>query len=97
MWRSAACASTNASYVFGMMRRVLLFLVLAAATLAGCASTRVPEPKPPPPASEPRTRVDPPDDQTPKLIAPPPAYGNKVVLARGTSDPGHTKAHLDGD
>lgn len=39
---------------------------------------------PPAAAPQPQTEVTPQrGDAPPKLIAPPPAYGNKVVLARG--------------
>lgn len=66
----------------GGMYRTALIIALASAVAWGCASTPPPAPKPPPPA-EPRTRVDQPaiHEEQPKLIAPPPAYGNKVVLA----------------
>lgn len=66
-----------------MMRRIFLVALMLVSALAwGCATTTPPAPKPPPPA-EPRTRVDQPEprEEQPKLIAPPPAYGNKVVLA----------------
>jgi hypothetical protein len=71
--------------LLGMMRRVFaLTLVLAAAVAGGCGAAAVPRAaEPPPPASEPRTRADPTETETPKLIAPPPAYGNKVVMAQG--------------
>lgn len=46
----------------------------------------MPEPAKPPPPAEPRTRLEVPDEeQEPKLIAPPPAYGNKVVMAKAVA------------
>ncbi|MFO0565399.1 MAG: hypothetical protein U0263_07040 [Polyangiaceae bacterium] len=65
-----------------MLPLVRSSLLLLGAALVGCAATRPPEPAPPPPP-EIRTRFDRPerDQDAPELIAPPPAYGNKVVLA----------------
>ena len=40
--------------------------------------------KPPPRVEEPRTQVEP-RQSDPELVAPPPAYGNKVVMARSPS------------
>lgn len=69
---------------FGRVRRVVtrsLFLALAA--LAGaCGSSAVRPPEAPPKPVDPETRVEPRrHEQEPRLIAPPPAYGNKVVMA----------------
>lgn len=75
------------------MRRVFFtVLVLAAGVATACGGGAIPRPaEPPPPVSEPRTRVDrAPETETPKLIAPPPAYGNKVVMAKAP-----TTTHLD--
>lgn len=71
-------------YLDDMKRRFLL-LILAFAVLpcAACAGQSVRQPAKPPPPAEPRTRLEQPgDEDQPKLIAPPPAYGNKVVMAK---------------
>ncbi len=69
------------------MRQALLFTsaLLLAFGLAACggAATSLPA-QPPPRPSQPRTEVTAPQrEQAPRLIAPPPAYGNKIVMARG--------------
>jgi len=67
--------------------RVSIALILAAAaTLAGCGAGAQQAPERPRPVDA-ETRVTP-DRQRlppPRLIAPPPAYGNKVVMAKGPS------------
>jgi hypothetical protein len=78
--------------LFVMMARIFAtVLVLGSALLAGCGSRALQAPPKPPPPAQPRTEVDrhPNRDEPPKLIAPPPAYGNKVVLAQR-----HTRSHL---
>jgi hypothetical protein len=60
-------------------------LVLAAlAMLAACGSSVQRAPERPRPV-DPETRVNPERERLPppRLIAPPPAYGNKVVMAKG--------------
>jgi hypothetical protein len=64
----------------------VLFGVLATA----CGGKAVPVPETPPPrVTEPSTLADPkPAEPEPApLVAPPPAYGNKVVLARRGETP----------
>jgi hypothetical protein len=68
------------------MRRPFLTLVAAllSALPLACGSSTVPKPvEPPPRVEEPRTEVHPPtaEPDNPNLVAPPPAYGNKVVMA----------------
>ncbi|HEY2405137.1 MAG TPA: hypothetical protein VGI10_03995 [Polyangiaceae bacterium] len=55
---------------------------LAALALVGCGAAARSEPQPPP--QDVQSEVQSPHHQReiPRLIAPPPAYGNKVVLAR---------------
>lgn len=69
------------------MRQALLFTsaLLLALGLAACggAATSLPA-QPPPQQSQPRTEVTAPEQEpSPRLIAPPPAYGNKIVMAQG--------------
>jgi len=70
------------------MRRVLVTLGLVGlvAGATGCGSGAVQEPETPAKGftqtQAPRRQER---QQQPRLIAPPPAYGNKVVMARGTS------------
>jgi hypothetical protein len=52
-----------------------------AALLGGCGSGAVRAPETPPAPVDPETRVQPRQKDAPRLIAPPPAYGNKVVMA----------------
>ena len=71
---------------FASASLAVLFGVLATA----CGGKAVPVPESPPPrVIEPSTLADPSieSEPAPPLVAPPPAYGNKVVLAResGTS------------
>ena len=56
---------------------VLSFAALASA----CGSGAVRAPETPPKPVDPETRVQPRHKDDPRLIAPPPAYGNKVVMA----------------
>ena len=56
-------------------------VILSLAALAvGCGGGALSEPKAPPPV-DPETRAQPRQKDDPRLIAPPPAYGNKVVMA----------------
>ena len=58
----------------------MIILSFAALTSAcGSGAVRVAE-RPPKPV-DPETRVQPRQKDAPRLIAPPPAYGNKVVMA----------------
>jgi hypothetical protein len=64
-----------------------VFPYLAAASfglMLGCGRAAAPPPaRPPPPAHEPQTRTGPRHEpDRPELVAPPPAYGNKVVLSQ---------------
>jgi hypothetical protein len=54
---------------------------VVAATLLACGQSSLSAPQPPPRDIE--TRATPPRarHEVPRLIAPPPAYGNKIVLA----------------
>ena len=58
--------------------------------LCACAERAVQPPaEPPPRATDPRTEVTPKDrlrHRPHDLVAPPPAYGNKVVSAKGYAD-----------
>lgn len=64
--------------------RVLSALAVAA-WLTGCGGAVTPRPVAPlPPQMQPRTEVTP-QQRRPKLIAPPPAYGNKIVMARAAA------------
>lgn len=53
-----------------------------AALLVACGGGAVRPPAAPPKPVDPETRVEPRREDDPRLIAPPPAYGNKVVMAR---------------
>jgi len=58
--------------------------VALAIALYGCSAELTAQPaKPPPRVIEPRTEVAPAREEQPKLIAPPPAYGHKIVMAKG--------------
>jgi hypothetical protein len=64
----------------------LLFFGLVALT-TGCGSGAVEAPMVPARTAEHETRSPRRSDHPhPRLIAPPPAYGNKVVMARAASD-----------
>ena len=69
------------------MRQALLMTsaLLLALGLSACggAATSLPA-QPPPQQTQPRTEVTAPErERAPRLIAPPPAYGNKIVMAQG--------------
>ena len=59
---------------------------MSVATLMACGQGALNPPKPAP-RDDVETRVIPPkpEREIPHLIAPPPAYGNKIVMARGES------------
>lgn len=61
-------------------------LLLLAASLAGCASR--PAPRPPEPERQARLRDREPKRLEPLHVAPPPEYGNKVVVAEDTEATG---------
>jgi hypothetical protein len=69
--------------------RQLLFLshLMLATLVVGCSGARPAPAKPP--AVDPETRLEPgrrPAREEPlKILAPPPAYGNKIVMARGAA------------
>ncbi len=68
-----------------MLARLISLVALALAlTPTACGMRQTAEAASPPPAvPQPQTEVTPErGDAPPKLIAPPPAYGNKVVLAK---------------
>jgi len=73
------------------VRRIVFIVTLGAVALglSGCAGGAVTAPKPPARLPEKETRAAPTRQQTPEeppaLIAPPPAYGNKIVMAGGPS------------
>lgn len=76
------------SFTRGLVRiAAALLLGSLSACAAGAAQTPV---QAPPPAVEPRTEAQPAErrDRPPKLIAPPPAYGNRVVMARAPGQAG---------
>ncbi len=62
----------------------LNFIGIGLVVVAGCAAHAAPPPSTPrDPAELPQTEVAPRErEPAPKLIAPPPAYGNKIVMAR---------------
>lgn len=67
-------------HISGVMPFLRPALFLAAIVVAGCGGAAVSPARPPAPVGEESTRTKnrlPP----PKLIAPPPAYGNKIVMA----------------
>jgi hypothetical protein len=61
---------------------VLSFAALSSA----CGSGAVRPAERPPKPVDPETRVQPRQKDAPRLIAPPPAYGNKVVMASAGRD-----------
>jgi len=62
----------------------LMLIGLAALSLAsqGCGAAPTRRPDPPPAQAQ---KAPPPEEQEPYHVAPPPAYGHKVVLARSGS------------
>jgi hypothetical protein len=65
------------------VRRFIANVVLVSlgALVGGCGSGAVRPAEGPPKPVDPETRVQPRQKDAPRLIAPPPAYGNKVVMA----------------
>lgn len=72
------------------MRQVFI-RAFAAVVVFGIACTSAAPPPAKPPPSEPETRLDPPRRPgyhgPPRIQAPPPAYGNKIVMATGPAEP----------
>ena len=70
-----------------MRKRSALGICLAAAALLlACGQGSLNAPKPVPPADvETRATPQKPLRDLPRLIAPPPAYGNKIVMAQASS------------
>ncbi|MEI9942037.1 MAG: hypothetical protein WDO69_32895 [Pseudomonadota bacterium] len=62
------------------------FCLAAAALLLGCGQSSLSTPKPAPQADI-ETRATPQKQprELPRLLAPPPAYGNKIVMAQASS------------
>jgi hypothetical protein len=65
--------------------RSIHFAVVLAIGVAGCGGASVPAGKPPARTGEESTRTQKVRERPPRLIAPPPAYGNKIVMAQGDS------------
>jgi hypothetical protein len=64
------------------MRIVCLAVFLAALGVAGCGGASVSPAKLPVRTGEESIRIQRGRQPPPKLIAPPPAYGNKIVMAK---------------
>ncbi|HEX4474314.1 MAG TPA: hypothetical protein VH142_04500 [Polyangiaceae bacterium] len=64
-----------------MARLVWLALLITATGIAGCGAATTEGRRPPSPANEQTIRGVRVKERPPKLIAPPPAYGNKIVMA----------------
>jgi hypothetical protein len=75
-------AVDNCGYFWRSMRGLLV--ALSCALLGACAGHAAPPPRTSlDPAEQPQTEVAPRERElAPKLLAPPPAYGNKIVMAR---------------
>jgi hypothetical protein len=63
------------------MRLIQFVVVFAVIGVAGCGGASLPG-KPPARTGEESIRTQKSRQPPPKLIAPPPAYGNKIVMAR---------------
>ena len=64
--------------------RILGYYLAATASLLGCGQSSLNTPKPAPQADI-ETRVTPQKQPLPRLIAPPPKYGNKIVMAQASA------------
>lgn len=91
MCLSRLAPASNAHILFYVARvfaRVLA--IVACLSTWACAEHVVREPQAAPPAPEPGHQTEalptPQNQPVPKLIAPPPAYGNKIVMARLRTD-----------
>lgn len=82
--RSAACRNPKRHYISGMTRPTFLLVALFGLMTACSQTVRQPV-RPPPPAEEPRTHLERREPEEPTLIAPPPQYGNKVVMAKAAA------------
>lgn len=69
-----------------MRNAAALGFCLSAALLLGCGQSAVSTPRPAPQADV-ETRVAPQKQprELPRLLAPPPKYGNKIVMAQATA------------
>ncbi len=76
-WQTAMIKSmVSSSRIFAALGVALL--------LAACGTQATPKPAELPPSEQPQTRAtERRGSEPPRLIAPPPAYGNKVVMAKG--------------
>jgi len=68
-----------------MARPLALLLVLLGALVGGCGQGAMEPPEAPARTADHDTRAPRRLDRRPRLIAPPPAYGNKVVMAKATA------------
>jgi hypothetical protein len=83
--RGAACGNPKRDYISDMMRPTFLLVALFG-LMTACSQTVEKPVLPPPPAEQPRTHLDErPGVEEPTLIAPPPQYGNKVVMAKAAA------------
>lgn len=85
-------ANARLAVILYIMARTLTMLgvLIAIASMAGCASSVVRPAAPPAHELAPRTEAPQPEqrkDAPPRLIAPPPAYGNKVVQVAQVAAP----------
>jgi hypothetical protein len=70
-----------------MGRRLSVLALALLAVLPACGGAGTPGAiRPHSPATERAVRSPRPAEPPPRLIAPPPAYGNKIVMARGDRD-----------
>jgi hypothetical protein len=88
---SGSAGTKGAQSYLGNMRQ-LYFIAAAAATmmLTACGASAPVNVKAPPRAVDVETRVAPSPrrrDLPPPLVAPPPAYGNKIVMAQRDTTP----------
>ena len=86
--REGIAASRRAATLNRVLRIVpaLGHSITAAALLLGCGHSSISPSKPAPPADV-ETRIAPQKQprELPRLLAPPPKYGNKIVMARAGS------------
>jgi hypothetical protein len=84
-----ACERKPLRYIWSVIRSIVLIRgALCALVLAGCHHQAVRASPPPPPPADPHSEAAPDRHrEPPELIAPPPLYGNKVVLAANVTAP----------